>query len=187
MKKILFPLLILFSTYISGCSIPIKASCKQLYSFTKEEIKIREGFSKRMVISIKDFREKESYDEDIIALEEKVEKYILGHPELSESAKNNLRKLKVSPGSTKEEVKLLLGKPDKVTKAGNNVYAASQKWIYRINNLTTFTIFFLPVFYAHEGYYLYFKDDILAAIERHSLKETTQATAPDLIEREKKK
>lgn len=173
MKKILFSILILFCIYITGCSIPRVASYPQLYSFIKEEKKIRSGFTKKKVISIKDFRKNEMYEEDIIALKEKIEEYISHHPDLSELTKNNLRELKITKGSTQEEVKLLRGKPDKV-RAGI--------WIYRINKMATFTIFIIPVFYSCEAYYLYFKDASLTAIERHYLQQTVSSSGMGLFE-----
>jgi len=177
MKKILFSILILFCIYISGCcSIPRVASYKQLYSFAKEEKKIKGSFGKSKIVSIKDFRENEVFDENIIALKEMVEKYISSHTDLNGSTKNNLRELKVTEGAAGEEVKLLLGEPDKVVKTGKKTYITSEIWIYKINKSSTFTIIFLPVFFGHEEYYLYFKDNVLTLIERHYLEQTFYAS-----------
>ncbi len=178
MKKVLFLLLILFCIYISGCcSIPRADNYKQLYSFTKEKKKIKGRFgAQSKVISIKDFRENETYDENIAALRERIEKYISSHADLNEAAKNNLRELKVAEGATKEEVKLLLGEPDKVAKIGEKVDTATEIWIYQTSKSSIFTIVFLPVFFGREEYYLYFKDNILTLIERHYLEQTFYAS-----------
>ena len=190
MKKILFLILILFCIYITGCcSIPRVASYKQLYSFTKQEKRIKRGFGgKSKVISIKDFRENEMYDEHIAALKEEVEKYISNHTDLNEATKNNLRELKVIQGATKEEVKLLLGEPDKLVKIGKKADIASEIWIYKINKRSVFTIVFPPVFFGQEKYYLYFKDNILTLIERHYLEQTFYSSGSGMgLERSKKK
>ena len=188
MKKILVLILILSCICISGCwSLPRVASYKELYSFTKEEKNIKGGFgSKRKVVLVKDFRGNEMYDEDMTAFKEKVEKYISSHADLSEPEKNNLRELRVSKGTAKEEVLLLLGKPNKVIRLNNKACAASEIWIYRTNKRITFIIIVIPVFFTHEGYYLYFEDNILTAIERHSLEETVTTSGIGLFERSKK-
>jgi hypothetical protein len=159
--------------------MPATAPYSQLYSFTREEKKIkgRIGSSKKTVV-VKDFRGNDMYEEDMTALKERVEKYIASHADLGEPTKNNLRELKVTAGATKEEVELLSGGPDKVIKTyakANNT--ASEIWIYRINKINVFIIFIVPVFWAHEGYYLHFKDNILTAIERHYLEQTVHQTS----------
>lgn len=183
MEKMKFAILILFYIYLSGCcSIPSVSNYSQLYSFTKETKKIKGGFGKKVIL-IKDFRENEMYDEDIAALKEKIEKYISHHTDLSEQTKNNLRELKVTQGATEEEVELLLGNPDKVIHPGDNVGFASEIWIYKINKATAFTVVIIPVFFTHEGYYLYFKDNTLTVIERHYLKQTFQSSGLGISER----
>jgi len=125
-------------------------------------------FSKKYE-SIKDFRGIEMYDEDIDALKEEVKEYIVAHPELSDAKKKDLRELKVMQGETKEEVRLLLGSPDKIVNP--------QTWVYKISTWRAFTVFIVPVFFVHEGYYLYFKDDILTGIEKHYLKQLIEQSA----------
>ncbi|MBM3245792.1 MAG: hypothetical protein FJZ13_00475 [Candidatus Omnitrophica bacterium] len=176
MKKILLLVLAVFCIGMAGCcSIPRTLNYKELYSFTRKEEKIKRKFGgSYSAISIKDFRENERYDEEMAAFKEKVEQYILSHPDLSESAKNNLRQFKVSAGASTEEVELLLGKPDRV--AVNKADNTGQVWIYKINKRSDFTVIFLPVFFGHEQYYLYFKDNLLALIERHYLEQTFSAT-----------
>lgn len=178
MKRIKFAILILFCIAISGCcSLPGVANYSKLYSLTKEEKKIKGGFGgKKKVILIKDFRENEMYDENITALKEEAEKYISLHTDLSEQTKNNLRELIVTAGATEEEVKLLLGEPDKVIKQENKTGTRSEMWIYKINKTDVFTIFIIPLFFPHQAYYLYFKDNVLTAIERHYLEQTFQST-----------
>lgn len=182
MKKKSFLILILSYIYISGCcSVPTALSLSQLYSFTKETKKIKGGLGKKVVL-IKDFRENEAYDEDILTLKEEIEKYISTHTDLSETTKNNLRELKLTERATKEEVRLLLGEPDRIIKAGIKTYSATEIWIYRINKINTFTIIVIPVFFANEGYYLYFKDSGLIAIERHYLRQTFRSSGVGIYE-----
>lgn len=162
MQKILVYLL--SSLLISGCTIPASATYAQIYSLSRIEKKVKTGTfgTKKRVVLLKDFREDELYEEDYTAAKDAVEKYIAGHPELNDVAKNNLRELKVTAGQSKQEVSLLLGEPDKISAATNQ-----EVWIYRINRLRAFTLFIFPVFFAHEGYYLYFQGNLLSRIERH--------------------
>jgi len=178
MKKTLVAVLFLFCFGLCGCSVPTAAGRDRLYSITKEEKRSKGTFGGKKTITIKDFRQREKYDEDIEALKQEVGKYILAHPDLNEETKSNLRQIKVVPGMQKEEVTLLLGEPDKISKAGKNAYLADQLWTYRINTWQTFTFFILPVFCTHQGYYLYFKDNTLAVIEIHYLRQTVQANEP---------
>lgn len=172
MEKTPLLIFLLASFFLCGCSLPAAARYGEIYSITRKEEKIEGAFgSTKKVVSIKDFRESELYEEDIPALKEEVEEYITAHPDLDGPTKNNLRELKVTEGLNKEEVKLLLGEPDKV--AGK---ASGEIWIYRINRLRVFTFFIIPLFPVHESYYLRFKDDSLSAIERHSLKQTIRQT-----------
>jgi len=171
MKRILFSVLAVTCIYITGCcSIPRVASYKELYSIAKEEKKKKGSFNKSKVVLIKDFRGHEISGQNLAAFKEKVEKYISDHPDLNETAKNNLRELKVTAGTAKEEVKLLLGEPDRVNIDKKDL--TCQTWIYRTDKNSTFTVIFLPVFFGHEEYFLYFKDSALALIERHYLEQT---------------
>ena len=176
MKTISVSIIILVILSMIGCSMPTTAIQGSLYSFTREEKRIKSGFGgQKKSITIKDFRANDAYDEDIEALKTEVEEYIREHPDLSESAKNNLREIKVTQGASSDEVVLLLGKPDKLVRAaGGGRYGASEIWIYKISKIRTFTIFILPVFPVHEGYYLYFKDGALVEIERHYLKQIVE-------------
>lgn len=176
MKKNIYIIFILFC--ICGCSSPRVSTYNQLYSFTKEKKTVKVTFGKKEVVSLRDFQENEAYDEYVTDLQVKVEKYILEHPELSEEAKKNLRELKVSAGSNKAEVELLLGEPLKVNAAKNNAYGATELWIYKISKIDITTIFIIPVFWTHQGYYLYFKDNALAGIEKHYLEPLIQTTSP---------
>lgn len=135
------------------------------------------GGRSRFVL-LRDFRQNDIYEEDIAALKAEVEKYILSHPGLSDAAKENLRQLKVTAGLDKQEVELLLGSPDKLMRVSNKgKYGASEIWIYKINKMRAYTVFIVPVAVMREGYYLYFKDDSLMAIEKHSLRQTIQQNA----------
>lgn len=170
---------------LCGCSIPVREAQKQIYSYTRQEKKIPGTLGKKRV-SFKDFRGVDMYEEDMTALKEDAEKFIAIHPELSEENKNNLRQLKVAAGETQAEVELLLGKPDKLIRSKPDaLYGADQIWIYKISKLRIFTIFIVPVFPVHEGYYLYFKDGVLQALERHHLKQMVeQGAGPGVYEKE---
>jgi hypothetical protein len=189
MKTISVAIIVLLSLGIIGCSMPTVAIQRPLYSFVKEEKRIKGGFmGHKKSITIKDFRGNDAYDEDIAALKAEVEKYISRHPDLSESAKNNLREIKVTQDARDDEVVLLLGKPDKLARvAAGGRYGASEIWIYKISKMRIFTIFIIPVFPVHEGYYLYFKDGALVEIERHYLKQIVQQSeGPGVTESKKK-
>ena len=133
---------------------------------------------------IKDFRGNEAYEEDMEGLKKEAQVYISQHPALSETAKNNLRELKVTQGSAVDEVAFLLGKPDKVSKSsGGGRYGASEIWIYKLSKIRVFTVFVFPVFLVHEAYYLYFKEGTLVEIERHYLKQVIeQGAGPGVIQ-----
>jgi len=165
MKKILVLILILSCFYLAGCSTPARMAHPEIYSITRQEKKIKGTFSNKKEIIIKDFRGNDRYEEDITSLKEEAEKYIISHEGLSEARKSDLRELRVSVGQSREEVKLLLGKPDKVSK---------DIWIYKINKMRAFTVFIIPVFFVHESYGLYFKEDVLVGIERHYLNQVVQ-------------
>ena len=189
MKIISVSTIVLVILGMVGCSLPTAAIQRPLYSFTREEKRIKSGFGgERESITIKDFRGNGAYDEDIEALKKEVEEYISQHPDLSDSAKNNLREIKVTPGASRNEVVLLLGKPDKLARvSGSGRYGASEIWIYKLSKVRVFTVFILPVFPVHEGYYLYFKDGALVEIERHYLRQVVEQHAgPGVIESKKK-
>lgn len=177
MKKVL--LFILISSFlVCGCSLPTATTYEHIYSLSRQEKKVKVGMSKKKTVLIKDFRENEMYEEDYTALKDAIEKYIARHPDLSETQKNNLRELKVIEDQTKEEVELLLGEADKISRSGNG---RAETWIYRINRWRAFTLFIIPVFFSQEGYYLRFKDNQLSRIERrHPGKIVHQAPAPGL-------
>ncbi|MFA4843126.1 MAG: hypothetical protein WC658_04760, partial [Candidatus Omnitrophota bacterium] len=109
MKNLIF--LILLAGFLSGCSMPAVSAQKQLYSFTREEKKVKGVFAKKKSVSVKDFRGVEMYEEDMQALQQEAEEYIAAHPNLSEEIKTNLKQLRVAAGENEEEVKLLLGEP----------------------------------------------------------------------------
>lgn len=154
--------------------MPSAVRYDQLYSITREEQRRKVALAGvKKIVLLKDFRGGEIYDEDVSSLKERVEKYISSHPQLSDTAKENLRALKVSEGLGKEEVELLLGRPDKIVKSKDmGKYGATQAWIYKTIKMRAFTIFIIPVFFISEDYFLYFdKLDNLVGIERHSLKQ----------------
>ncbi len=176
----------ILSLCILGCSIPTASTQNELYSYYKEEVKKKGGFlSTKSPDAFRDFRREVTYEEDIDALKEDAEQYISTHPGLSDTAKSNLRELKVAIGSNRDEVELLLGEPDKISKlGGGGRYAATELWIYRISRIRVFNIFIVPIFPVHEGYYLYFKGDTLAGIERHYLKQVIgQGAGPGVLQK----
>lgn len=185
MKIVFILAIILVSLCIIGCSMPTATVHRPLYSFTKVEKTTKAGFfGRKKTITIKDFRQNEAYDEDIEALKQEAEKYIPRHPELSGEAMDNLRHLRVTQGSTRDEVTFLLGKPDKVMKTdGAGRYGATEVWIYKINKVRVFTVFIIPLFPVREAYYLYFKDNALLEIERHFLKQVVeQHPGPGIVD-----
>lgn len=185
--RVFFALLILFYAFIAGCSLPAKAIEKSLCSFTREEKINKSMFGKKKTILVKDFRGNEVYEEDMAGLKEEVEKYISGHPDLSEPGKTNLRELRVTEGIPKEEVKLLLGAPDKITRISSVKKEASEAWIYKLKKMNVFSVFIIPVLLVHQAYYLYFQDNLLVNMEKHYLKQTVEQNAgPGLFDDPKK-
>ncbi|MBN1913537.1 MAG: hypothetical protein JW788_03965 [Candidatus Omnitrophica bacterium] len=144
---------------------------------------MRKGFVKKKEVVIKDFRENDNFQENIDARKEKVEAYILQNGQLEESVKNNLRDLAVTNGQNQEQVRLLLGEPDKI----QGKKTKSQLWIYKINKTNSYNVFILPVFFPNEGYYLYFKEGVLSKIERHYIKQVVhQGYGPGVFVSEEK-
>lgn len=178
MKRFLFVFFILLYICLPGCSVPRVATYNHLRSITKEETKPKGMFGGNKSVSIYDFRGIERYDEDIDALRLRVEKYISSHPGLSGAAKNNLQELKAAFGLNKEEIELLLGKPDKVIKPIGKTQDISEIWIYNKRKLSAFTVFIFPVFPTHESYYLYFQGNTLTNIEKHYLEQLLESTSP---------
>lgn len=183
-RRILFSSIIFFCLYISGCSVPVAIQHGQLNAFSEEKIKLNSQTG--VFILVRDFYGNEVGEENRERLKKDVEQYISLHSSLDEKEKNNLRELKVVPGNSKEEVDLLLGKPFKVLEANDKTNKASELWIYRKDKVDTFLIFILPVFFAHDSYYLYFDGDKLNAIEEHYIKQAIEAT-PTRGENQKKK
>jgi len=180
MKRLSILVIVFILLNMIGCSMPTVTTARPLYSFTKTE-RISKGglMSKQKFISYNDFRGQEAYDEDIDGLKKDVEAYILKHPDLNEQTKDNLRALRVTQGATVAEVTLLLNQPDRVIKAASGApYGATEIWVYRISKLRAFTIFIFPIFFVHEGYYLYFKDGMLQEIERHYLRQVIRQSEP---------
>lgn len=163
--------------------MPMLSAQKDMPGLTRQERRISEGFAKRRLIEFRDFRGNLAYEDEIAGLKEKIEKYISSHPELSDEVKLSLRELKIIAGFKKPEVELLLGKPDAVKKSGAGAkYGATSIWAYKKNKMRAFTVFIIPVFFVHEAYYLYFKDEFLAGIDSSSLKQTLhQAPARGVI------
>ena len=74
MKIISVSTIVLVILSMIGCSMPIVAIQRPLYSFTREEKITKGGFmGKKKSITIKDFRGNDAYDEDIEALKTEVE------------------------------------------------------------------------------------------------------------------
>ena len=174
MRRVLFPFIIILCFYISGCSVPVSTQHRQINAFTEEEAKQDSRYGK--FILVRDFYGNEVGEENRVKLKKGVEEYISFHSSLGDEGKINLRALKVVPGNTKEEVGLLLGKPFKVIEVKDKTNKGSELWIYRKNKMDTFLIFIIPIFLAHDSYYLYFEGDKLNAIEEHYIKQAIEAS-----------
>ena len=124
----------------------------------------------RKVEVVKNFRGNEIDKSAAAAIKEEVDKYIAGRPDLNDVTKNNLREFKIADGAAAGDVKVLLGKPDRVIRTGKKT-AASETWIYQTSKSSIFDVLIFPVFWGHEEYFLYFKNNILTRIERHYLKQ----------------
>ena len=172
-------LIILGVLICSGCAVPRTVTYPSITSIYKETTKVKGAFGGNKITEIKDFRENISYEGEIIALKTKAEKFITEHPDLSDAQKSNLRELKVTAGSTKDEIRFLLGEPLEITAPDtDNPYQATELWIYKLGKKDVVTIFILPVFFVRESYYLYFKDNALAAIERRYLESLISTGSP---------
>jgi hypothetical protein len=183
MRMITVVVFIILLSGITGCSVPVSSVQKPLCSFVKE-VKVAKGgmMGKKKIVTLTDFRGNEAYEEDMENFQKTVEEYVAQHPSLSEAAKGNLKNMQVTSGSTKEDVTLLLGKPDKIiSPAGKNPYGAEEIWVYSMHKRQAYTVFIMPVFFPRESYCLYFKDGVLLEIERHYLKQVVgQAPGPGL-------
>lgn len=106
---------------------------------------------------------KETYLAD---LKGRVEDYLLRHPEITGETKSALENFKVIEGMTKEQVKLLLGNPERIQSLdSNNKYKADERWVYIMKGLQGVYVGPVPIFLTHNAYHLYFKVDILSGIE----------------------
>jgi len=113
-----------------------------------------------------DFKGNIIYKEYITNLKGKIEDYISHHPEINEEAKSALKNFKVVKGMTKEQVKLLLGNPERVqTLNSKNKFRADQRWVYIMKESRCVYVVPVPVFFTHDAHHLYFKGDILIAME----------------------
>lgn len=164
MKKLIFPVLVILCSYVSGCSYARVEKYSQLETFTSNKAEKKgKGLSSK---AIKDFRGNNVRNEDIEIVKAKVEKYISLHKDLNEATKNRLRELTVTEGATKEEVELLLGKPTKII-----VRPSSEMWVYKTRKTDPLPMLEVPVSF-HQSYCLYFKENALVGIEMHYLKHT---------------
>lgn len=191
MKKMSVKVVIIFllGCFLCGCSLPSMTTYSSLPNYTrKEERKKRAFASEKKYIVYKDFRLNELYEEDVAAYKVDVEEFIVEHPNLAAEKTSVLRELTVVPGLNKEEVILLLGSPDKIIRPHNyKNYGVCEKWIYKIKKWRTFNIFIVPVFPVHEAYYIYLKDGVVAAIEKHYLTQIfQQGSAPGVFSKENK-
>jgi len=169
MKRLIFPILVMLCSYISGCSYARVEKYSQLETFTSNKPK-KKGKSAFSLSSkpIKDFLGNSVRKEDIEIVKAKVEQYISLHKDLNEATKNHLRELTVIEGATEEEVELLLGKPTKIVKF-KNVHPFSETWVYKTKKTDPLPMLDVPLSF-HQSYYLYFKDNALVGIEMHYLK-----------------
>lgn len=119
----------------------------------------------------RDFKGKVIHKEYITGLKARVEDYISHHPEINGETKSALTDFKVIKGMTKEQVRLLLGEPEKAQHLNSgNKFRADARWVYAMETLRCVYVVPIPVFFTHDAYHLYFKGDILVGIEEVKLK-----------------
>lgn len=120
----------------------------------------------------RDFRGKVVDKEYINSLKGKIEGYLLGHLEINEESKSALKNFKVVKGLTKEQVELLLGVPEKTQVLNpKNKLRADERWVYTREDLKCIYFFALPLLFTHDAYHLYFRGNILLAIEDATVRE----------------
>lgn len=168
MRRLSFILILAFC-FSGCCSIPSREPYNQLFGYTKEEKKKSFGTK---ITTLKDFRGNIIQEKNIAALNKKVEEYISNNADSPSPNESMLRQHKVAEGATREEVRLILGQPDKINPGPPEV------WIYRLKKISAFTILIFPVFFPHEGYYLYFKEGALTGIERHYFEQVIHCGDP---------
>ncbi|MDD5155868.1 MAG: hypothetical protein PHF11_05230, partial [Candidatus Omnitrophica bacterium] len=104
-------------------------------------------------------------------LKNKVEEYIAGHPQTSEEARAELRNFKVVKGMTAEQVKLLLGEPERIQPLNTgNKFRADARWVYMMKDTVCIYVVPVPLFFTHNAYHLYFKNGVLVGIEEVKLR-----------------
>lgn len=87
-------------------------------------------------------------------LQQKVREYIVAHPDRPEHIKRSLISLSVTWGMTRDEVELILGRPNNIVKLTPTARSvADEKWVY---NMTGMMMVLFP-----ERYTLFFRDGVL--------------------------
>ena len=144
---------------LSGCAGPLYYQRESINSFYKQE-NLNANFRGTFVES-----------KDVVNLKSKAKDYISRNPAVDEKIKSALANLKVIPGMNQEQVKLLLGEPDKAQDLGcGNRYKANERWVYKKADLKCVYFVPLPLFFTNDSFRLYFKDGIVAGIEEVKIK-----------------
>jgi hypothetical protein len=158
MKKLItFIFLLLF---LGGCAAPLYYLRDDINCYYKDKM-ISRDFKGNIIDNAKEY---------VTNLKGKIEDYLSHHPEINEETKLALKNCKVTKGLTKEQVKLLLGNPERVqTLSSKNKFKADQRWVYIMEEQKCIYLF-VPIFFTHNAYHLYFRGDILIAIEHVKIK-----------------
>lgn len=167
MKKILVLSLCLV---LSGCALPGYSRIDSIDCYYDTTDWYRPSLfgtykSRSVTMDFKDNRidDKTKYLND---LKDKVEEYLLHHPEITEETKSALMKFSVIEGMIKEQVRLLLGNPEIIQSLNTeNKFRSDERWVYISKELTAVQIGPVPIFFTHDADHLYFRGDILIAIE----------------------
>lgn len=157
-------------TIFIGCALPGYSRINSIESYYDTSEWYKPCFfcadkSRSVTVDFRNNRieDKEKYLAD---LRGKVEEYILRYPETAEETKAALKRFSVITGMTKEQVKLVLGNPEKVQSLNSdNKFKSDERWVYIDKGLTAVQIGPVPIFFTHNANHLYFRDDVLTAIE----------------------
>lgn len=149
--------LLIFIIMISGCSAPNYFLQDNINCYYRHEGK---GWDfKNNTLDL----DEEKY---ITNLKSKIKNYISTKLAIDGGIKTALESFKVIKGMSKEEVRLLLGNPERTQVLNpKNKFKADERWVYIMKGLQYVYIGPVPVFFTHDAYHLYFSGEVLIAIE----------------------